>query len=317
MSTGEGMPGSQVHSRVPSASAIGLPAKPVDAAAAAAAMSSASPKAASQQRASVPGMGLSSPPPHPSRPNPANRVAFPGHPAVAIRTRVHLAGMVDPHRRRPAHLARPLDLQHTALHETTHTVLVVLHQSLTQEDTTTSLRRTLAAAAATSTRSASRTSTGGMHWNTPQAYQPPPLHMTPGSAPTHGLAQYGGYGGQHGGYGGAAAGAQGGHWNNQSYPGSHYPGYGAGGSAQQGHYAPQPHSYGYAGYSNQPASADAYNAYGYSAPATSAAATSAATAAPSAQDSYDPRSPSMSGAVNGSSQNAAAAGAAPQGQGQG
>lgn len=153
-------------------------------------------------------------------------------------------------------------------------------------------------------------------WNRPQSYQPPPLHMTPGVASQQ---PYASYASSHAGYG-APSGASGASWNAQSYPGSHYPGYtdreyyasaanaavsGAGaGHASQHHYAPA-QAFAYGSHSNVGANADPYNGYTYTPPTAHAASTGSTVASSAAPDSYDPRSPLMCGNSTDPNQHAA------------
>ncbi|SPO26466.1 related to NAF1 - nuclear assembly factor [Ustilago trichophora] len=289
MSTAEGIPGGQSHSRMHSAAASGLPAKPVDAAAAA---------AASPYRGQAAVVGASSPP-HPSRaasmgrpaPAPTGAYAHQGSPSW-------YAGSGSAPSSTPASPAAPS--QHAgsrvsaAYSPGTGPAAPVTAQGGGHYNPAYAAHWQQHGPPPFPPSHAS----AGMPWNAPQAaYHPPPLHMASGAMSQQ--LPYGGYVAPHGGSYGAAA-----SWSGQSYPGSHYPGYtdaaaaasqhyGAAGHTNQGHYNPSAQAYGYGGYSaGQGAGGDAYNAYRYGASAPAGGGGGGAVA-PSAQDSYDPRSPSM------------------------
>ncbi|KAJ1018890.1 hypothetical protein NDA16_004693 [Ustilago loliicola] len=295
MSTAEGTAGGQSHSRMHSAAASSLPAKPVDAAAAAAA-------AAVQQHRAQPSMGGASSPTQPSRPSSLGRAAHPPYahqgspgwyagtgsapsstpasPAAPSRHASQAGSAYSPGGGAAAAGAPPAQGGH-------YNPAYAGHWQQAYGPGSASAR--------------SAYSASGMAWNAPQAYHSPPMHMAPGALGQQTYGGGGGYGGPHGGYN-APSGAP---WNAQTYPGSHYPGYAdpayhnaAGSHANQGHYAPSAQAYGYGAYPGQNAGADPYNTYGYgvSSPhASAAAATATATpATPQVQaDGYDPRSPLM------------------------
>ncbi|SJX63514.1 related to NAF1-nuclear assembly factor [Sporisorium reilianum f. sp. reilianum] len=329
--TAESSAGGLTHSRMNSAAASSLPAKPVDAVAAAAAESLASgsttPKqstpAMSPYRAPAGGVGVGAPsPPHASRPALMRGVA----PTPAAAAYPHqgspgwYAGAAPAGSSTPASPGAPH--QHAAAARGVtyspgagapvtaqggghYNPAYAAHwQQHSYGPAATSAPPTHAAA-------------GGHPWNAPYQHHPAPLHMAPGGI-SH-QPPYGGYGGAHGGYGapnGAAPGAQ---WaGGQSYPGSHYPGYtdrqyhasaanahaAAAAHAGHNHYAAPAQTHGYAGYAAQGASADPYNGYVYAPPSAHAAPASNAAASSATQESYDPRSPMMSG-QNGQNQHAA------------
>ncbi|KAJ1600220.1 hypothetical protein NDA14_003990 [Ustilago hordei] len=276
MSTAEGTSGGQSHSRMHSAAASSLPAKPVDAAA----------SAAAQQHRTQPSMGGASSPTQASRPASIGRATHPpyGHqgssgwyggagsapsstpasPAASSRHAGQAGSAYNPGG--VAAVGPPAQSGH-------YNPAYAGHWQ--------QARPTYPAA--------------GMPWNAPQAYHSPPMQVAPGAMDPQSYGTRGGYDGSHGGYG-APAGPL---WNAQTYPGSHYPGYADPSyqNAAGGHYATSAQAYGYGGYPGQPAGADSYSAYGYGASAAhaSAAAATAVTtpATPQGQDGYDPRSPLM------------------------
>ncbi|SNX84959.1 related to NAF1 - nuclear assembly factor [Melanopsichium pennsylvanicum] len=129
-------------------------------------------------------------------------------------------------------------------------------------------------------------------WNAPQGYHPAPLHMAPGQQPYGGYVSTPQYGG---GYGGAQP-PNAIAWTNQSYPGSHYPGYIDASTASQHRYGAAPNSSS-TGQGHYNPSAQAYG-FGTYPSAAVMHATPIGSANPSAQDSYDPRSPSMGSGSN-------------------
>ena len=298
LGTADGTSIGQAHGRMPSGAATGLPAKPVDAAAAAAAL------ATSQYRA-----GPSSPP------RPSRSVGHASHAAPASGPYLHqgsptwYTGSGSAPSSTPASPAPPS--QHAVAQGSAYSPgagASAVQGGHYNPAYAAHWQQSFVAGSASAppTRPAV-----GMPWNAQLSYHSPPLHMAPGA---NNQQPYGSHNGPPGSYGAP----HGGSWNGQqSYPGSHYPGYmdasassqqqyshaagatTAASSGNQAHYAPSAQAYGYGSYPSQPASADAFNAYGYGAPANHAAPAPAATG----QDSYDPRSPSMSS--NGQKQHAA------------
>lgn len=294
MSTGEGSSSSLPHSRKHSAAANSLPAKPVDAVAAAeaaaAAMASASPRtgsAGTQHRPYSAVAGASSPP-HPPRSASFNRAAHAAPPAVTYPPQGSpgwYANAGSPPSSTPASpAARNTTNRPEATQVGHYNPAYAAHWQQPFVPGSGPTPPTYPGAA--------------MGWNTSQSYHSPA---------TASQASYGGYGGQHGSYGATSGG---GHWNGQTYPGSHYPGYsntstssqnypasaattaaGSGSHAHHGHYSSSAQAYGYGAYPSHTTSTDGYNAYGYTTPGSHAAAT------PS-QDTYDPRSPSMGSSSN-------------------
>lgn len=301
MGTAEGTPGGPSHSRMHSAAASSLPAKPVDAAAAAAAA------AAAQQHGARPSIGGASSPTQPSRASSMGRAAHapyahqgspgwyagtgsapsstPASPAAPSRHAGPAGSAYSPGGAAAGAGAATAQGGH-------YNPAYAGHWQQAYGPGSASARPAYPAP--------------GMPWNAPPAYQSPPMHMAPGAMAQQSYSGSGGYGGSHAGYG-APVGAA---WNAQTYPGSHYPGYAdpsyqnaAGSHAHQGHYAPSAQAYGYGAYPGQAQAAgvDAYSAYGYNASASHASATagSATPATPQSQaDGYDPRSPSMKNRSN-------------------
>ncbi|GAC99081.1 hypothetical protein PHSY_006678 [Pseudozyma hubeiensis SY62] len=309
--TAEGSSNGLTHSRMSSASASGLPAKPVDAVAAAASSTTTYRAAAGVTGASSPpnasrGASMRVAPPVPSS-------AYPGQGSPS-----YYGGTGSVPSSMPASPAAPS--RNASTHIPTYNSgagAPVAAQGGGHYNPAYAAHWQHSYGAATSSPQHGNHAAGGPAWNRSQPYQAPPLHMAPG---TMSQQPYGGYGGAHGGYG-TSSGASSGTWSAQSYPGSHYPGYtdrqyhasatnaagAAGGAAGHGsrqQHAPPYQSYNYGAYPSQGASADPYNGYTYTPPSAQAAATTSAAAAQAAQDSYDPRSPSMSGSGNGQKQHA-------------
>ena len=296
ISTAEGSSSGLPHSRKHSAAANSLPAKPVDAvaaaeaAAAAAAMTSASPRtgsAGTQHRPYSAVAGASSPP-HPPRSASFSRAAHAAPPTGTYPSQGSpgwYANAGSPPSSTPASPAARNTTHRPEAPQVGHyNPAYAAHWQQPFVPGSGSTPPAYSGAA--------------MGWNMPQSYQSPA---------TASQASYGGYGGQHGSYGATSGG---GHWNGQTYPGSHYPGYsnmstpsqhyptsaattaaGSGSHAHPGHYSSSAQAYGYGAYPSHATSTDGYNAYGYTAPGSHGAAT------PS-QDTYDPRSPSMGSSSN-------------------
>ncbi|EST04988.2 H/ACA ribonucleoprotein complex, subunit Gar1/Naf1 [Kalmanozyma brasiliensis GHG001] len=285
------------HSRMTSAAASSLPAKPVDAAAAATAASSAS--SPPRTNAAVSPYGAQSPPqayrPPSMRKGPSANPGAPNHHQGSPAWHAGLPNMSAPPAGQPHYGAArtpaygsaaggPVAVQGGGHYNPAYAG----HWQPSYGPAATSARPTHA-------------------WNGQQSYQAAPIHMTPGSM-SH--QSYGGYGGGHAGYGAPpnASGGQGNAgntWSAQAYPGSHYPGY----TDQQQYYGAPSNASNTAGHSNQgyyatSAQAYAYGNGGYASPAAYGAAPSNSAAAPSTpqQDSYDPTSPSFN-SISGHGQN--------------
>ncbi|KAJ9479737.1 H/ACA ribonucleoprotein complex non-core subunit NAF1 [Pseudozyma hubeiensis] len=315
--TAEGSSNGLTHSRMSSSSASGLPAKPVDAVAAAAAAAVAA-SSTTTYRAAAGVAGASSSPNASRRASmrvapPVPSSAYPGQGSPG-----HYGGAGSVPSSMPASPAAPS--RNASTHVPTYNsgagAPVAAQGGGHYNPAYAAHWQHSYGAAATSAQHGNHTA-GGSAWNRSQPYQAPPLHMAPG---TMSQQPYGGYGNAHGGYG-ASPGPSSGNWSAQSYPGSHYPGYtdrqyhasatnaagatsGAVGHGSRQQYASPYPSYNYGAYASQGASADPYNGYTYTPPSAQAATTTSAATPQAVQDSYDPRSPSMSASGNGQKQHA-------------
>ena len=306
--------GGLTHSRMNSAAASSLPAKPVDAVAAAAASASTTPKQSapsrSPYRAPVGAVGASSPSsasrqglmravgptPAAAYPHQSSQGWYTGAGSASSSTP---ASPAAPHQPAAASgltyspgAGAPIPAQGGGHYNPAH------------------WQQHSYGPAAASAPPAPHSAGAGHAWTGAHQHHPAPLHVAPGT-----MNQSHAYGAAHGGYG-APAGALAAPWAGSSYAGTHYSGYadrqyhasaanahaaasaGGQGHHSHGNYAPAAQAYGHGGYATQGASADPYNGYVYTPP--SAHAAQASTAAASSSDSYDPRSPSMGG---GSGQN--------------